>query len=405
MVSLRIALRYLFSRRRTAAVNVISIVSMIGVGVATAAIVCVLSVFNGFHDLSYSRLSAVDPALRITAIKGKVLYNADSLATALKEISGVTAALPTIDDQVLATYHGRQMPVRMIGVTAAHDMVMGLRNLVVDGEYKPQYYPDSISCAALSVGVAARLGAQPGYYEWLGVYAPVRRGRINPANPMAAFTGDSLLVSAVYEALDADFDTHTIVVPLEVARRLFDYTTEATSVDLALSDGADADAVGKAVAEAVGPQYRVMTRLEQQQSSFRMIAVEKWITFAMLVFILLVASFNVVSTLSMIIIEKRSDITTLRAMGATRGLIRRIFVLEGWLISMVGALGGIITGVALVLAQQTGGFIKLGGDPSQLTISVYPVRLEWADLLIVFALTAVVGYLVGVITTLASSRR
>lgn len=239
----------------------------------------------------------------------------------------------------------------------------------------------------------------------LRLYAPRRRGRINQANPMASFRADSLIVSGVYELEQSEYDADRVIVPLDVARKLLDYTSEATSIAVTVSAGNDAGAVAARLRELGSGRLLVKDRLQQQEQSFRMIAVEKWITFVMLAFIVVVASFNVVSTMSMLIIEKQSNIATMSAMGATPRMIRGIFMWESWLISFSGAVTGLLLGVALCLAQEWGGFIKLGGDPSQLSVTVYPVALSSADVLTVFLMTAAVGVMIGWIATRGISTR
>lgn len=403
MVALRIALRYLLSRKSHNAVNIISSVSVAGVAVATIAIVCVLSVFNGFTRLAYDRISLIDPQLKIVPANGKVIGNADSLAAAVEGLDEIALAAPAIEEQGLAVYNRRQMPVIVRGVTPRFADIVAIDSVVIDGSFA---LGDSAErYASLSVGVAVNLGAHPGYYDYFALYAPRRRGRINAANPMGAFRSDSLIVGSVYEVEETDYDTDGVIVPIDVARNLFDYTTEASAIDLGISPGvSEADAVS-AVSAAIGGDYRVLTRLQQEQESFRMIAVEKWITFIMLAFILIIASFNVVSTLAMLIIEKTPNMATLRALGATDAMTRHIFVWEGWLISIVGGLAGIIIGVALCLAQQWGGFIKLNGDPSRLTITTYPVSVQPTDILAVAALILITGFLVALITSALLSRR
>lgn len=403
MVALRIALRYLLSRKSHNAVNIISAVSVAGVAVATIAIVCVLSVFNGFTRLAYDRISLIDPQLKIVPAHGKVIDAADSLAAAVERLDEIALAAPAIEEQGLAVYDRRQMPVVVRGVTQRFADIVAIDSVVIDGTFALGDSTERL--ASLSVGVAVNLGARPGYYDYLALYAPRRRGRINAANPMGAFRSDSLIVGSVYEVEETDYDTDGVIVPIDVARNLFDYTTEASAVDLAIAQGVSEAAAAEAVRTTIGDDYLVLTRLQQEQQSFRMISVEKWITFVMLAFILIIASFNVVSTLAMLIIEKTPNMATLRALGATDAMTRHIFVWEGWLISLVGGLAGIAIGVALCLAQQWGGFIKLNGDPSRLTITTYPVSVQPTDILAVAALVLITGFLVGVITSALLSRR
>lgn len=403
MESLRIAVRYLLSRKSMGAVNVISRISVAGVAVATAATLCVLSVFNGFSHLAASRLSKLDPELRVMPAGGKVIVDADSLVAVIGGVDGVECAMPMVEERALAVYDGRQMPVTLMGVPEGFGAQSGIDDIIIDGRYLQT--EGDYNCATLSVGSAISLAARPGFRAMLRLYAPRRRGRINQANPMASFRADSLIVSGVYELEQSEYDADRVIVPLDVARKLLDYTSEATSIAVTVSAGNDADAVAARLRELGGESLLVKDRLQQQEQSFRMIAVEKWITFVMLAFIVVVASFNVVSTMSMLIIEKQSNIATMSAMGATPRMIRGIFMWESWLISFSGAVTGLLLGVALCLAQEWGGFIKLGGDPSQLSVTVYPVALSSADVLTVFLMTAAVGVMIGWIATRGISTR
>ncbi|MEF2643483.1 MAG: FtsX-like permease family protein [Paramuribaculum sp.] len=398
LTSLRIALRYLFSKKTHNAVNIISIVSMAGVAVATAAIVCVLSVFNGFSDMALGRMSKSDPQFKITPVEGKVIASADSLAASLTGLGEVAAAVAVIDENALAMHEGKQMAVTVHGVPEGYQNVTPIDSSIIDGGYYTANYV--LPVATVSVGVAVRLQAYPSEQTLLSLYVPKRLGRINTANPMASFRSDSLFVGGVYRIEDNERDAQTVVIPIDMARGILQYDDgEATAIEVALRPGVS-EAEGKeALTRALGAGFRVADRLEQEAESFRMISVEKWITFVMLAFILVIASFNVISTLSMLIIEKKSNLRTLRAMGATTGMLRRIFIWEGWLISVVGGLAGIIIGVGLCIAQQLGGFVKLNGDPSQLAIAVYPVRVEAVDIAVVAALLITVGLAIGLITS------
>ena len=350
-------MRYLFAKKSHNAVNVISFISMAGVAVATAAIVCVLSVFNGFSDLAMQRLSLIDPQAKVTPLKGKTIAAADSVAQAIASLPEVDSAVPMIEEHALAMYDGNQMAVSLHGVPEGYERVTDIRRCIIDGDFVTG--TDDLPLATISVGTAIRLGAHPGAIEPIYIYVPRRTGRINPSNPMTAFMADSLLVSGVYRIDDSEADGQTVIVP----------------------------------------DYEVMDRMQQEQQSFNMISVEKWITFLMLALILVIASFNVVSTLSMLIIEKRDNMATLRALGAGPSLARRIFMWEGWLISATGGLAGIVLGVGLSLAQQIGGFIKLGGDPVKMSVTEYPVRVDLLDILIVAALVAAIGFIVGWVTS------
>ena len=412
MIAWRIAMRYLFSKKSHSAVNIISIVAVAGVAVATAAIVIVLSVFNGFTDVARHQLSAVDPALRVVPATGKVIADADSLCRSLEALPGVAAAVPVVEERGLAISGNTQMPVRFKGVPDDYNRVADLAKLIIDGEYTPYVY--DTEAVQITPGVAIKLGIRPNITNSLGLYVPRRIGRINPANPSTAFRGDELTLTGVVQTEQAEYDADHVIVPLSVARDLLEYDTEATSIEIALAPGTNVQKERAAIADFLSkyapsdsiasPWAKVLTREMQEEKSFRMIQIEKWVTFLMLAFILVIASFNIISTLSLLVIEKRSNMATLRALGATKGMVRRIFVWEGIFVSAVGGAIGIMLGVALALAQQYGGFIKLAGDPAQLTIHTYPVRLEATDILAVLALVAMVA-IVSALSTLLFTRK
>lgn len=398
MVSVRIALRYLFSKKSHNAVNVISFVSMAGVAVATIAIICVLSVFNGFADLAYSRISLIDPQLKVVPSHGKYIYDADSVAASLLSVSGVVHAAPTVEEQALAMYAGRQMPVKLRGVSPDYSLITSVDSAIIDGRF---YLGDSteVPAAVASVGTAMRLSVYPGSIDAFALYVPRRRGNINPASPIAAFRTDSMYLSGVYEVNQSDHDAETVIVSIAEARYLLDMDKEATSIDIALEPSADESAVTRNIVRQLGPGYSVLNRLQQEEESLRMISIEKWITFLMLAFILLIASFNVISTLSMLIIEKADNMVTLSSLGAAPSMIRSIFMYEGWLITLIGGILGLALGVLLCIMQQIFGFIRLGGDVSRLSVTAYPVRVDMFDVLLVAVLLIFIGYIISYITS------
>mgnify|MGYP002509491521 CR=1 FL=1 len=389
MLALRIALRYFFSRKTHNAVNVISIISVAGVAVATMAIMCVLSVFNGFHDMVFSHVSLVSPVLTVEPVEGKVMADADSVADAIRGVAGVSDAAPVIDEAALAVYRQYHLPVSIHGVPAHYDSIVDYGKVIIDGEVNARRM-SGLGAGLLSVGAANGLMAFPGTYDFVHLYVPRRKGRINPAMPATAFRTDSVTVAAVYQADDKDADMPRIVMSLDQARNLLDYGSEASRVDVGLAEGADVSRVCQDIEGMLGVSYRVLDQQMQQAEAFRMVNVEKWITFLLLAFILVIASFNIISTLSMLIIEKEGSIGVLKALGAPRRMIYNIFTIEGALITLFGGIAGIVLGVALSLIQQTTGIIKMGGDHAKMIISSYPVRVEWTDAM------AVLGLIVGV---------
>lgn len=405
MFSLRIALRYLFSKKTHNAVNVISLISIAGVTVATMAMVCVLSVFNGFTDLALSHLSHFDPDLKVYPAKGKTIPDGDFLAAEIAKVAGVSEAMPVIEEQAFAVFGKNQMPIAMKGVAKGYGSMMTSlhdKTIIIDGEYLER---DSVAdYATLSVGTAINLQASPHYCDYLAIFTPKRKGRVNAANPLSSFRSDSLVVSGVFQINQAEYDADMVIVPIENARHLLDYTTEATAIEVKTAPEENPNSVKDRLSPLLGNDFTVKNRIEQQEQSFRMIEIEKWIAFLMLAFILVIASFNIVSTLSMLVIEKRDNIQTMTALGADKKLISRIFMTEGWLISIVGGIAGVVLGSVLTLMQQYGKFIKLNGDPAAMTIDAYPVRLELVDLMMVMGVVAVIGLFTSQATRLFLKR-
>ena len=400
---LKIAWRYLVSKKGHQAVNIISIVAVCGVVVATAALICVLSVFNGFKGLIMGRLALLDPEVAITATLGKTINDADSVINAVGTLPGVERAVPVVIDQALAMYAQYQMPVRLKGVPDDYNRMNGMDSVIVDGEWKLR---DQVSKYAVAgAGPAVRLCVRPEFLGMVRLYAPQRQGRVNIANPMGAFRQDSLFVSGVFQLQQNSYDADLIYVPLDMARELFDYETEATQIELKLMPGANEQQVMQLISHVLGKGYQVKNRLMQQSEAYRLVNIEKWMAFLLLAFILIIATFNVISTLSLLIIEKDDSIATMRALGANDSQISRIFVLQGWLITLAGAVTGIVIGLILCLCQQQFGLLRLSGDPANMIISAYPVVVEWTDVLVTLALVAAVGLLTSMVTALIMRRR
>jgi len=400
---LKIAWRYLVSKKGHQAVNIISIVAVCGIVVATAALICVLSVFNGFRGLIMGKLAMLDPEVAITATVGKTIVDGDSVVDVVTAIPGVERAIPVIEDQALAIYVQMQMPVRLKGVPDDYNTMNGMDSVIVDGVWKLR---DQVSnYAVVGAGPAVRLMVRPDFLGMVRLYAPQRQGRVNLANPMGAFRQDSVFVSGIFQLQQNSYDADMIYVPLDMARELFDYETEATQVEVKMVAGASERQVMRDIAQALGPGYQVKNRLMQQREAYRLVNIEKWMAFLLLAFILVIATFNVISTLSLLIIEKDDSINTLRALGANDRQISRIFVLQGWLITLIGAITGVVAGIVLCLCQQQFGWLRLSGDPANMIISAYPVEVQWIDVLITLTLVAAVGLLTSMVTALIMRHR
>ena len=400
---LKIACRYLVSKKGHQAVNIISIIAVCGVVVSTAALICVLSVFNGFRGLIMGKLAMLDPQVAITATMGKTINDADSVIDVVSNIQGVERAVPVIEDQALAVYAQLQMPVRLKGVPDDYNTTNGMDSVIVDGEWKLR---DQVSqFAVVGAGPAVRLCVRPEFLGMVHLYAPQRQGRVNIANPMGAFRQDSLFVSGIFQLQQNSYDADLIYVPLDMARDLFDYDTQATQIEVKLAPGASEQQVMRFISSALGDTFQVKNRLMQQSEAYRLVNIEKWMAFLLLAFILVIATFNVISTLSLLIIEKDDSIATLRALGAHDRQISRIFVLQGWLITLVGAVTGVVIGLILCLCQYHFGWLRLSGDPANMIVSAYPVEVQWTDVLVTLALVAVVGLLTSMVTALIMRHR
>lgn len=399
LLQLRIALRYLLSRKSHNAVNILSLVAVAGVAVAAAAMVIVLSVFNGFTDIAASKLSILDPDILVVPRQGKVIENYDSVAGVIARTRGIELVAPVVMDNALAASGDMQVPVKVMGLTDEALELSGMQGIMLDGVPYFGAAGSDRPGAILSVGAAVATGLRADPMAEINLYVPRRKGRMNPARPMAAFRADTLGVAGVYRVEQAEYDTDLVIIPLETARHLLEYdSSQATSIRIYTA--CDAAAVVNELQCSLGDQYRVLDRHAQQQQAFNMIAVEKWVTLMMLVCILIITSFNIISTIYILRLEKRGNMAVLKAMGATDRFVRRIFTLQGMLITLAGGFLGLVIGTVVTLIQQWGGVIKLqAGDPSVLAVESYPVRLEVTDLLVVAGIIIVISTLCSQVAT------
>ena len=384
----RIAWRYLRAPKSHSAVSAISIVSVVGEAGATAAIICVLSVFNGFRGLLNDKLDTLAPDVLITPAKGKTFANADSIADIVADMPSVEEVMPAVVDNALAISESREMPVTLRGVDPeAYARITSVDSIIFEGAKMKDLTPAD---AVVSVGT----GQQLAIYATGGtllLFAPRREGRVNLANPMSSFLTDSVSVAGIFQAMQSDYDNNTVICDITTARNLFQYTTEATQLEVKATPGTDLPALASDIELSLGPNALAKDRARQQQTNFRMVEIEKWVTFLLLIFILLIASFNIISTLCMLIIEKQHSMATLSALGMSRKSIGATFWWESMYVSMSGGIAGIITGLALCLIQEHFGLIKLGGDPEAMIITAYPVAVEWSDVLIALAPVTIIG--------------
>jgi len=388
-----IARRYLFSKKSTHAINVISGISMVGVAVATMALVVTLSVFNGFHDLVASFFTQMDPQLKVVPVKGKTALAADPILTKIRQLPEVEVATECLEEQALAVYHDRQMMVKVKGVDDNFAQLTHIREILEgDGEF--ELHAADMNYGIPGLGVAYQLGLGYTYEQPLKIFAPRREGQLNMANPTEGFVVDELFSPGVVFCMkQGKYDKNYILTSIAFTRHLFDLEGRLSSLELRLKPGSNFDRVKAQMQELAADQFKVLDRYEQQDDTFRIMKVEKLIAYVFLTFILIIACFNIIGSLSMLIIDKKDDVVTLRNLGATERQITRIFLFEGRLISAVGAVLGIIIGLLLCWMQQQYGFVRLGSSEGSFVVDAYPVSVHPWDVVLIFITVLAVGFL------------
>ena len=388
-----IARRYLFSKKSTNAINVISAISVVGVVVATMALVVTLSVFNGFHDLVASFFTSFDPQLKVTPVQGKTAAADDPILTKIRQLPEIDVATDCLEDQALAVFGSRQAMVTVKGVDDNFDRLTHINEILVgDGEFElkaaDMYY------GTLGIRLAETLGTGITYEYPLTIYAPQRQGQLNMADPSTGFREDELYSpGVVFCVRQAKYDKSYIITSLEFARNLFQQEGRLSSLELRLKPGSNFDRTKAEIQQMAGDKFYVRDRFEQQDDTFKIMKIEKFIAYIFLTFILIVACFNIIGSLSMLIIDKRDDVVTLRNLGANDRQITRIFLFEGRLIAAIGAVVGIILGLVLCWLQQTFGFVKLGSSTGAFVVNAYPVSVHPEDIIIVFLTVILVSWL------------
>ncbi|MBR4565466.1 MAG: FtsX-like permease family protein [Prevotella sp.] len=388
-----IARRYLFSKKSTNVINVISGISVIGVAVATMALVVTLSVFNGFSDLVASLFTAFDPQIEITPCEGKTVAADDSTLTAIRELPEVEVSTECVEDMALVAFHGRQAVVTLKGVDDNFDQLTHIREILYgDGTF--ELHAADLSYGILGIGLAERLGTGYRFNEPLMVYAPRREGQLAMGDPADGFISDELYSPGVlFSVMQAKYDRNYVIAPIAFARQLFDQQGMVSSLELRLKSGSNFDAVKRKIEEIASGRFYVKDRYEQQDDTFRIMKIEKLMAYIFLTFILVVACFNIIGSLSMLIVDKRDDVVTLRNLGATEKQITQVFLFEGRLISLMGAVIGIAVGLLLCWMQQTFGIIALGSSAGSFIVDSYPVSVHPTDVILVFFTVVVVGFL------------
>lgn len=390
-----IARRYLFSKKSHNAINVISAISVCGVALATLALVCTLSVFNGFQDLVTTFFTAFDSQLKITAVRGKVFDGQDKRVLQLKKMPDVEVYSESLEDNVMVQYQGRQAMAVVKGVEDNFDQLTPIDSILF-GRGDLLLHDEVVDYAIPGIQLLSTLGSGIRFLDPLEIYAPRRGAKVNMANPSTAFVTGNLFSSGLVFAVNQEkYDASYILTSIDFARRLFQYTTEVSAINLKLKAGADTDAVKKHIQDLLGDDFLVQDRYEQQADTYRIMEIEKLISYLFLTFILMIACFNVIGSLSMLIIDKRDDVVTLRNLGASDRQIVRIFLFEGRMISFFGAFAGVVLGLLLCWLQQEYGLIALGssGSSGSFVVDAYPVSVHASDVLLIFITVLLIGFL------------
>ncbi len=389
-----IAKRYLFAKKSHNVINIISAISAIGMAIGTAALIIILSVYNGFDSLVKSMMSNVEPDLLITPAKGKVFIPEGEAYDWIYDQPSVKNMCCILQEQVFISYDGKQGIAQAKGVDWIYEEESPISDHIIDGEFK--LHRGDVPLAAVGSGLAFEMGMNPRFVSGIEVYFPSRTKKISTINPMGSIEGIKVWPSGVF-AINSEVDAKLMILPIEQMRELLEYDEEVSAVEIRLTENSDKrelKRLQKEISERLGPEFKVKDRFRQNESLYKMMKYEKAAIYMILVFVIIIIAFNIFGSLSMLIIEKRTDIETLRSLGAQDRLIRNIFVLEGWMISLVGLAGGLILGTAFALLQQHFGFIKM---PGSFMVQAYPVILSWTDILTTAVSVAGIGYLIALL--------
>lgn len=383
-----IAKRYLFSKKSRNAINVISAVSVAGVAIGTIALIVVLSVFNGFDNLIQSLFNSFDPDLKIGSVIGKTFPSDNEKIQMLERVDGILYLTEVVEENALLRYDERQYIATIKGVGEDFVKMSGIDSMIIDGEFS--LVKNGKPYAVIGQGVAVSLAVGLNFISPVIFYVP-RNTKLISLDPTKAFNRKYIFPSGVF-AIQQDFDSKYVIVPLFFARDLLGYTNEVSAIEIKIDPAYETSMVQENIKELLGPDFSVKNRFEQQELLYKIMKSEKWAIFLILTFILIVASFNIIGSLTMLIIEKKKDIGILRSMGTSLSVLRQIFLFEGWMISLLGAFTGLILGTFICWIQQKFEVIKLQGSGS-FVIDAYPVSIEIPDLIWIFLTVLLIGYL------------
>ena len=397
-----IAGRYLFARKSHNVINLISAISAIGMAVGTAALIIILSVYNGFDSLIRSMMSTVEPDLLITPSSGKTFVPEGEAYDWIYEQPGVSSMCCILEDNVFISYDGAQGLVRAKGVDWIYEDESPLREYIYNGEFA--LHKGDVPQAVIGDMLASEMGINPRFLSPIEIYYPSRTKRISLADPASALESVKVFPAGIFSVND-DIDKEMIIVPIETMRELLKYDDEVSSVELRVAEGTGKREIRhlqEEITKRLGEGFDVKDRYQQNEVLYKMLTYEKMATYLILIFVIIIIAFNIFGSLTMLIIEKEEDIRTLRSMGATNNLIRRIFILEGWFISLAGLAAGLAAGVILSLIQQHFGIIKM---PGHFLVQAYPIIISWADILMTCVAVASIGYLIAILPVLSRHRK
>jgi len=386
-LSVYIAKRYLFAKKSRNAINIISAVSVAGVTVGTMTLIIVLSVFNGLEKLVSSIFNTFDPDIKITAAQGKTFVADTAMLTFLSNTDGIISYSITLEENALLEYGEKQSIATIKGVDDNYHKVTNIHNSMWEGEFALET-ENRNRYAVPGLGVSLQLGMRINFITPLFIYVPRKTGSIN-LNADNAFKREYVFLSGIYE-VEKEHDSKYVYLPISLVRELTENENASSSIEIKVEKEAETDIIKKTIAKALGSDYVVQNRYEQQEIFYKVMKSERLAIFVILTLILIIASFNIVGSLTMLIIEKERDIEILKSLGADNNLIKNIFIFEGWLISIIGAVAGVILGFLVCWLQQTFGLVRLNSEA--LLMDAYPVVLKLKDFLIVPATVLLIGY-------------
>lgn len=390
-VELKIAWRYLFAKKQFNAIHIITAISSAAVGVVTAAMICVLSVMNGFGTMVEQMFSQFDPDLRITSQIGKSFSLNQEKKEQLLSLPCVDVLSECIQETALIEFNDKQMPVQLMGVDSAFARLTNIENTITDGYY--EVYDGAFDRTVLGVGLAWKLGIGAHFVQGIQVYAPKRDGKVNMLRPDMNFNRETCFIAGTFAINQQKYDENLMLVDIDFTKRLLEYKeNEITALLLSVPDGYTIKKAKREISSVLGDGFIIQDRYEQQEDFFRILRIEKLLTTLLLIFILLLASFNGIGSLSMLIIDKQQDIHTLSHLGASNEMIRRIFILEGWFVNLLGAIAGLVLGLGVCLLQEHFGLLKLGNG-EEYVISAYPVTVQSWDIVVVIIMVLALSIL------------